>query len=74
MKEFFAIACFVCFCLFLGVANINEINEDICLDTGYCAAGLELKVNEKTIIVDENSCLANNGIWNQNKKLCVFKN
>lgn len=68
---------FICLSIFfvsLFFAIKNEINEDICLDTGYCAAGLELKVNEKTIIIDENSCLVNNGIWNQNKKLCVFKN
>lgn len=67
---------FICLSIFfvsLFFAIKNEINEDICLDTGYCAAGLELKVNEKTIIVDKNSCLVNNGIWKQNKKLCVFK-
>lgn len=47
--------------------------QDACLDSGYCKEGLPLNIEGKKIIVNEQTCLENNGIWYSNKKVCHFK-
>lgn len=47
---------------------------DTCLDTGYCKAGLKLRIDaKKEIIINKQTCLENNGIWLENKQVCHFK-
>ena len=46
---------------------------DTCLDVGYCKEGLPLNVEGKEIIITEQTCKDNNGIWYSDKKVCQFK-
>jgi len=45
---------------------------DTCLDTGYCEEGLSLNVQNKKIIVNQQTCLENNGKWYVDRKTCQF--
>lgn len=47
--------------------------QDACLDSAYCKEGLPLNIEGKKIIVNEQTCLENNGIWYPNKKACNFR-
>lgn len=48
-------------------------DQDACLDSAYCKEGLPLNIEGKKIIVNEQTCLENNGIWYPDKKVCRFK-
>ncbi len=45
---------------------------DGCMDVGYCKEGLLLNINEKTILINEQTCIENNGKWLSVKKVCKF--
>ena len=73
MRFIIWLICFVAFCLLFASTNKKHLDSDICLDTGYCAYGLSLNVDGKQIVINKTSCIKNNGIWQENKKLCIFK-
>lgn len=54
------------------VLLIND-DTDACLDSGYCKEGLPLNVQGKEIIINEQTCKDNNGMWHSDKKACQFK-
>lgn len=87
MKLFFAIACFVCFCLFLGSATINEINEENkyelkdhykysssdCHEFGLCKQGVIFTVKNNTFEVTKENCLKYGKAWNEKHSVCFFQ-
>lgn len=75
MKLVFAIACFVCFCLFLGVANKNEITQDKsdCAEFGLCKEGLTIFWNDKETTITKDFCLKNNYKWHEKKSSCFVR-
>ncbi|MCM1003163.1 MAG: hypothetical protein NC408_02340 [Candidatus Gastranaerophilales bacterium] len=46
---------------------------DTCLDISICKEGLPLHIEGKKIIVNEQTCQENNGIWYPDKKACNFR-
>lgn len=46
---------------------------DSCLDSGWCQKGTTVNINNTQIIVNENSCINNNGKWIEHKQICHFK-
>lgn len=48
-------------------------DKDACLDTGYCKEGLFLNLNGKRVMVNEQSCIENNGKWLSVENICQFK-
>lgn len=79
LKAFFIIFKFIFISIALIICSIAVIPMflydpmDTCLDSGYCKNGLSLHITGKKIIVNEQSCKENNGIWHENKKACQFK-
>lgn len=47
-------------------------DKDACLDSGWCKEGMQVNTENGCIIVNEKSCIQNNGIWKPNKKVCHF--
>lgn len=58
----------VIFCLIL-----TSNDKDVCLDTGFCKAGLELNIGKVNIIVNQQTCIENSGVWIREKNVCKFK-
>ena len=48
-------------------------DKDACLDSGWCKEGMQVNNENGCFIVNEKSCIQNNGIWKPNKKVCHFK-
>ena len=44
--------------------------KDACLDSGYCKEELSLNINGKTILINEQTCIENNGKWLSSKQVC----
>lgn len=68
---FLAMALMVLIVIVITIIFYNP--QDACLDSGYCKKGLPLNIEGKKIIVNEQTCKENNGIWYQDKKVCHFK-
>ncbi len=49
---------------------------DSCLDDGYCKEGIPIEKDEtgKIIYLNKDSCTKNNGKWNEEYKVCDFRN
>jgi len=69
----------ICICLLSVIITLFYIikyianDVDFCLDTGYCKEGLSLNTEFGQIIVNQENCINNSGIWISNKKYCKFK-
>lgn len=63
---------FIIFSLLI-TAMIFSDKQDACLDSGYCKEELQLNIEGKKIIVNEQTCNENNGTWHPDKKVCHFK-
>lgn len=62
-------------CLFtIKLARIFFDDKDVCLDTGFCKEGINVNIKGIRIVVNEQSCVDNFGIWDSDKKVCRFKN
>lgn len=48
-------------------------DKDVCLDSGWCKEGMDVNTENGCIIVNEKTCIENNGVWKSNKKVCHFK-
>lgn len=71
MKKFIFVSFIILILLFIGKLTTDDI--DVCLDTGCCKEGLLLNTQSGQIIVNQENCIKNNGIWVSNKKYCNFK-
>ena len=63
---------FVINCLVFEIICHKDIDTDICLDSGICKKGLELNTENGKIIVSQNTCISNNGKWQEKKEICSF--
>ena len=45
---------------------------DACLDSGICTEGLSLNTENGSIIVNEQTCIENDGKWIEERKVCSF--
>ena len=54
--------------------NFNKIDPKTeCIEDGNCKEGLSIKVDkDKTIIINKDTCLENNGNWYEETKMCIF--
>ncbi len=53
--------------------DIKIDDMDFCLDTGYCAEGLEVKSDRGEFIVSEQSCLQHRYEWDFERKWCNIR-
>lgn len=61
---------FILFVLYIIIVSADHY--DVCLDSGYCKEGLALNINGKAILINEQTCIKNNGKWFSIKKVCQF--
>ena len=72
-KDKIAIICISLFiCIIFVLLNIQF--DTLCAEDNYCRQGSTKYINNTKIIVSENTCLENNGVWISSKKRCDFKN
>ena len=72
-QKFFKTTCILFLLIFISLVIITGLDpKDTCLDSGYCKEGLLLNINEKTILINEQTCIENNGKWLSVKKVCNF--
>ena len=72
MKKFIFFS-FTILILLLFIVKLTVDDIDICLDTGYCKEGLFLNTQSGQIIVNQENCVKNNGIWMSDEKYCKFR-
>ncbi len=63
----FVIAAFV----FLWIFVWDDV--DFCSDSQICAEGLSLNVDGQKIIINEQTCKENGGVWLYDRKACSFR-
>lgn len=59
--------------ILLSMILLTMNDQDVCLDIGFCKAGLELNTSNGIITVNEQTCKENNGFWIAEKQVCCFK-
>lgn len=78
MKVFMILIIVFC-CVFSSALFLSKFQSfvrddlDFCLDTLICAEGLVLNVGDKTIIINEQTCSAQSGIWDEANKECDLR-
>lgn len=69
---------FICILLVLIILSfkniLNLFKSDYCLEDGDCKAGRIIIINNKEILIDKNSCIANNWNWHDKGNYCKIEN
>ena len=73
LKLLLKFSSFIIIILLFITLLFSSKDKDVCLDTGFCKEGLEVNTRGYTIIINEQTCKANEGIWITKKKICNFK-
>lgn len=73
VSKFFLIIIVSVIVILCLIIFLTSSDKDVCLDTGFCKAGLELNTGKGNIIVNQQTCIENDGIWNNEKNVCKFK-
>ena len=72
-QKFFKTTCILFLLIFISLVITTGLDtKDACLDSGYCKEELSLNINGKTILINEQTCIENNGEWLSIKKVCQF--
>ncbi len=75
MKKFFIIttfSIFLCITLKLIFVVLND-DKDICLDSGICVENLKINTEYGEILINKETCLKYNWVWNNEKTYCILK-
>lgn len=69
MKRFLVI--FLLVISFIAVNLIFCDDKDACLDSGICKEGMTVNTANGSIVINQNTCLENDGKW-LNNNVCSF--
>ena len=73
-QKFFKTTCILFLLIFISLVIATGLDpKDACLDSGYCKEELSLNINGKTILINEQTCIENDGKWLEDRKVCQFK-
>lgn len=73
MKKIFTITTIIMFFIaFIAYEILIIDNQDLCLDSGVCKAGIELNTEKGKIIINKQTCQENNGKWQPEFNQCKF--
>ncbi len=68
------LSAFILFILSFVFAYFNIYdNKDTCLDTGFCREGLIINTEKGQILINEQTCKSENGVWDDKKRACRLK-
>ena len=73
VSKFFLIIIVSVIIILCLIIFLTSSDKEVCLDTRVCKAGLELNTGKGMIIVNQQTCIENGGIWNNEKNVCKFK-
>ena len=72
-QKFFKTTCILFLLIFISLVIVAALDpKDACLDSGYCKEELSLNINGKTILINEQTCIENDGKWLSAKRICKF--
>ena len=62
------------FCVLIIALFVIFLYDDreLCLTTGHCREGLYLNTENGEILINEETCLNDNGHWDEKRRWCVF--
>lgn len=73
MKKILTIATIaIFFVAFIAYEVLIIDDQDLCLDSGVCKAGLELNTEKGKIIINQQTCQEINGEWQEELNRCKF--
>lgn len=59
-------------CIYTLVPFLSKNESDYCIEDGDCPKGKVIKIDNKTILIDRQTCIEYDGKWYENIKECHF--